>query len=293
MIKNKKIVAELLLLTVAAGWGIGFPVMKLAINEYPVATVLALRFILAAILLFPFAMKDLSKIETKTLFSGIFLGFLLSLSFIFLIFGLELTTASSTGFLAGLSVIWVLILTSIIAYKLPSLDIVIATLLGLIGIYVMSDMQGWVLQKGELLVILGSLFTAIHIIAIDKIQSQQQNSVVLTILQLITTAVVMTCVVHFTGHNIIPTTWNFNLITALFITAIFSTTIAFWVQTNYQSYTTPNRAVLIYNLEPVFAAIFAMWLLQEQLHFNMIVGGFLILVGMCLPVFIKQNRLLT
>lgn len=291
MLKSKKIIAELLLLTVAAGWGVGFPVMKLAINEYPASTVLALRFILAAVLLFPFAIKDFSNVQIRTIVSGIFLGLLLSLSFIFLIFGLELTTASSTGFLAGLSVIWVLILTSVMAYQLPSLEVVMATILGIAGLYIMSDVQGWVLQTGELLVILGSIFTAIHIIAIDKIQTQQQNSVVLTLLQLITTAIVMSCVVKLTGHAIIPTTWNTNLVMALFVTAIFSTIIAFWVQTNYQSYTTPNRAVLIYNLEPVFSAIFAMWLLHEQLHFNMIIGGALILIGMCLPVFMKQKKL--
>lgn len=289
MLKNQKIIAEILLLTVAAGWGIGFPVMKLAITENPVATVLALRFILSAILIFPFVVKDILKIKIKTLLLGVLLGLILSLSFIFLIFGLELTTASSTGFLAGLSVIWVLILTSIIAYKIPSTDVIIATILGLIGLYVMSDMQGWRLKTGDILVILGSVFTAIHIIVIDKIQPQKQDSVVLTFLQLLTISIVIACFVKFTGHNLIPIAWSFNLIIALFITAIFSTIIAFWVQTNYQSYTTPNRAVLIYNLEPVFSAIFAMWLLKEQLHFNMLIGGALILLGMCLPVIINRK----
>lgn len=36
---------ELLLFIVAAGWGIGFPVMKLAISDEPVTTILWLRFV--------------------------------------------------------------------------------------------------------------------------------------------------------------------------------------------------------------------------------------------------------
>ena len=40
----KRWVAELLLAVVAAGWGIGFPVMKMVVNTYPVMMVLGLRF---------------------------------------------------------------------------------------------------------------------------------------------------------------------------------------------------------------------------------------------------------
>lgn len=59
--------------------------------------------------------------------------------------------------------------------------------------------------------------------------------------------------------------------------------LAFWVQTRYQRFTTPTRAILIYNLEPVFSAIFAVWLLHEILHARVLLGGSLILLGMCLP----------
>lgn len=73
---------ELLLFCVAAGWGIGFPMMKMVVNAYPVMMVLGLRFLLSALLLLPFSLKGLSKIPPQTLLAGVLLGLL----FIFLIF---------------------------------------------------------------------------------------------------------------------------------------------------------------------------------------------------------------
>jgi drug/metabolite transporter (DMT)-like permease len=69
-----------------------------------------------------------------------------------------------------------------------------------------------------------------------------------------------------------PRNWSSKLVIALGITAVFSTVIAFWVQAHFQRYSTPTRAVLIYNLEPVFSALFALWLLHETFSANVIFG---------------------
>lgn len=291
MIENKKRLAELLLLVVAAGWGIGFPVMKLAINEYSVLVVLALRFTLSSLLLFPFSINKLLRASYKSIILGVFLGGLLGISFMFLMFGLQLTTAANTGFLAGLSVIWVLILSTMMSSKTPTYDIYISSILGIIGLYLMSEINGWKIQTGDSLVIIGSIFTAIHIITLDKV-GEKYDSMVLTFLQVTTISIIIICILKIQGQNFIPHLISMNLVYTVLITSIFSTVISFWIQTKYQHHTTPNRAVLIYNLEPLFSAIFAVWLLQERISLNVVIGGGLILLGMYFPnfiFFIKKN----
>lgn len=292
-ITPKRWVAELLLACVAAGWGIGFPVMKQAVNAHPVLMVLGLRFMLSALLLLPFSAGGLRAMSLKTLSAGLLLGLLLGAGFVFLIFGLQMTTASNTGFLAGLSVIWVLLLSGPLSGKLPSFEAALATLFGVAGLYLMSDIRGWQLQWGDTLVVIGSLFTALHIMALDRLSARHDN-MTLTFLQIVSMAAAIMLIQHFRGDAVLPTVWDSGLVLALLVTAIFSTVIAFWVQTRYQRYTTPTRAILIYNLEPVFSALFAVWLLHETLSGNVLLGGGLILLGMCLPgiitTFVRHYR---
>lgn len=282
---RKRWVAELLLVCVAAGWGIGFPVMKQAVDMHPVLMVLGLRFLLSALVMLPLSARNQVAIGRRTLAAGVALGLLLGAAFVFLILGLQMTTASNTGFLAGLAVIWVLLLSGPLAGKLPSFDAILATLFGVAGLFLMSDIHGWQLQWGDSLVVIGSVFTALHILALDKLSARHDNTA-LTFLQIATMALVIMFIQHIRGGQWFPQVWDSALVIALIVTALFSTVIAFWVQTHYQRYTTPTRAVLIYNLEPVFSALFAVWLLSENLSGNVLLGGGLILLGMCLPVLI-------
>lgn len=293
---KKSFIAEILLVCVAAGWGIGFPAMKIAVEETSVLTVLWLRFMLSALLLLPFCFRSLKKILFKTFFIGCFLGLLLGTSFIFMMTGLQMTTASNTGFLAGLSVIWVLLLSGPLAGKLPNIEAVLATLFGLIGLLVMSDFGSTQMQWGEILVVIGSLFSALHIIVLDKIGNKHNNSV-LAFLQISIIAILLFMIQAIQAHeDLVPQSWSYSLILALIVTSIFSTVLAFWIQTSYQHYTTPTRAVLIYNLEPVFSALFAVLLLNETLSNDVFLGGGLILIGMSLPslfALLKKKKVLS
>lgn len=279
---RKRWTAEVLLVCVAAGWGIGFPVMKQAVDVHPVLMVLGLRFLLSTAVMLPFSVKSLVTMHRRTFLAGVSLGLLLGAAFVFLIQGLQMTTASNTGFLAGLAVIWVLLLSGPLAGKLPSFEALVATVFGVAGLFVMSDIKGWQLQWGDSLVVIGSVFTALHILALDKLSARHDNTA-LVFLQVATMAVAIMLIQHIRGGQWFPQVWDKHLIIALVVTAVFSTVVAFWVQTHYQRFTTPTRAVLIYNLEPVFSALFAVWLLHESLSGNVLLGGGLILLGMCLP----------
>jgi len=83
------------------------------------------------------------------------------------------------------------------------------------------------------------------------------------------------------------------LVFAFVITALFATVYAFWAMTTFQNRTTPTRAALIYTLEPVFAAIFSIWIAGDRLTAIGWVGGGLIVAGMFFaeawPVFVAKK----
>jgi drug/metabolite transporter (DMT)-like permease len=62
-------------------------------------------------------------------------------------------------------------------------------------------------------------------------------------------------------------------------TGLFATTLAFWVQTEAQRFTSAVRVVLIFSLEPVFAAIAGWWLHGDQLRVLQFAGAGLMFTG--------------
>ena len=71
-----------------------------------------------------------------------------------------------------------------------------------------------------------------------------------------------------------------NVLTALIITSVFATALAFLIQTSVQKYTTPTRVALIFAMEPVFAAITGFIWAGDRLSMSAFLGCLLIFAGM-------------
>ncbi|MGR5979842.1 EamA family transporter [Bacillus cereus] len=67
---------------------------------------------------------------------------------------------------------------------------------------------------------------------------------------------------------------------ALFLTALFATSIAFFIQTSAQKHTSPTRVAIIFAMEPVFAALTGVLVANEQLSISAIIGCLCIFLGM-------------
>ena len=282
----KNLKAELLLIYVAFSWGLGFPLMKMVLEQNDTFTVLWMRFALSALIFLPFAVVLFSKITKRMLVLGGILGTLLFITFTLFIVGLNYTSSVNTGFLAGLGIIFVPLILAMINRKLPEKDSLVSSLLGVIGLAVISELSVDGIGLGDSLVIAGALVSSIHIIVIDRYASQY-DSTLLTFIQLVVVAALSTLVAGF-NDKLLPTHFSMELIVTVVVTASLATAIAFWVQTKYQPQTTADRAVLIFSLEPLFAAIFATLLLQETLPLSAVVGGGLIFLAMIYPVLHKK-----
>lgn len=271
--------AEFLLITVTLFWGATFPIVKEAVNEVPVLCFLWIRFALAALLLAIFAGPRLLTLDRRGVLLGIVLGSTLFASYGFQTFGLEMTSSANAGFLTGLNVVWVPLLAGPLLGKHPAIGAKVGVTIALLGLLFLTWHTPWSLNLGDILVVICSLFVALHILGLDK-WSGGYDGRALAFVQIATMTVLGLLGSLIWEPVTWPRQWSGSLLTALIITAVFATVYAFWVMTTYQRFTTPTRAALIYTLEPVFAAIFSIWLAGDRLSLLAWIGGGLIVAGM-------------
>ncbi|TFH41153.1 MAG: DMT family transporter [Lysobacterales bacterium] len=276
---KQQLFAEFMLATVTIFWGATFPIVKDAIIEMPVMAFLWVRFAMAAVLLAIIAGRSgLASLDRRGWRIGILLGTLLFLSYLFQTFGLERTSSANTGFLTGLGVIWVPLMAGPLLKKPAAFGSKIGVGLALIGLFMLTWHTPWTLSFGDLLVVICSVFVALHIIGLDAF-TRGYDARALTFVQIATMAV-LGCFGTLVFDPVSwPQTWTGSLIFALIITSVFATVYAFWAMTTFQNRTTPTRAALIYTLEPVFAAIFSVWLAGDRLSTVGWFGGAMIVVG--------------
>ena len=280
--RGRRVLAELLLATVSVFWGGTFPVVKAAVAQVPVLCFLWLRFALSAGLMFWVAWPALGRLDRRTFRRGVLLGTCLFLAYLFQTFGLERTTAANAGFLTGLNVVWVPFLAARLLGKPPSAGGKAGAALAVAGLWLLTGGGlPWQMGLGDLLVVVCSVFVALHIVGLDAL-TEGSDARVLAFLQVAVMAVWSLLGSAAFEPVTWPRTWSRELVAALVLTAVFATVYAFWIMTAFQRWTTPTRAALIYTLEPVFAAVFSVWLAGERLSASAWTGGALILAGMVL-----------
>ena len=278
--QKQQFFAEFMLATVTLFWGATFPIVKDAIMEMPVMAFLWVRFAMAAILLAILTGRaGFATLDRRGWRLGILLGTLLFLSYLFQTFGLEKTSSANAGFLTGLGVVWVPLMAGPFLKKPAALGSKIGVGLALTGLFLLTWHTPWSLNLGDLLVVICSFFVALHILGLD-VFTKGYDGRALTFVQIATMAV-LGCIGSLMFEPVSwPQQWTGSLIFALVITSVFATAYAFWAMTTFQKRTTPTRAALIYTLEPVFAAIFSIWLAGDRLTPLGWCGGGLIVIGM-------------
>lgn len=279
---NRSQWADFSLLMVAFVWGSTFVVVKWAIEDLPPLPFLAIRFALAFISLLPFLYFQKAHISKGTLLKGVALGGLLFSGYAWQTVGLQYTTASNAGFITGLSVVFVPVFVTITTRKLPNPGLILGVLCALIGLAFLSLGDRFQLNKGDLMVLICALSFALHIFFVGR-YAPQSNATVLACVQIFTVSVLSGISSFFLPQPIMN--FSTNVWFALLVTAIPATSLAFFVQSKMQQFTSPTHTALIFTMEPVFAAISAFFFAGEILTHKGLIGAALVLAGMLIAEF--------
>lgn len=283
--------ADASLLFVAFVWGATFVIVQNAIAFLPPLMFNGVRFAIASVLLWAWVLIfERKPLDRQLICAGLLLGIWLCLGYTFQTIGLLYTTSSKAGFITGLSVVMVPFLSFIILKRRPSFNAVVGSILATCGLYLLTASGDMSINKGDVFVFLCAIAFSLHIVT-TSIYATKFSPILLTTIQVQTVSIIcFICSYLFEDWSLIPlsTFFEFDVWLALLITALFATTIAFFIQTHFQQYTSPTRVALIFALEPVFAALTAYIWNDERLQQAALFGAALILLGMILSELPQQ-----
>ncbi|PLT28394.1 DMT family transporter [Peribacillus deserti] len=286
---KKSLYADISLLLVALIWGVSFVMVQNAISHLEPFSFNALRFLTAAIFLILwqlFKNQHIKSLYTKDLLlAGIKIGFWLFLGYALQTIGLLYTSPAKAGFITGLSIVIVPILSLILMKHMPSINTVIGVIAATAGLYMMTMLGESSFTNSDMLILIASFSFAMHVVTTGAF-AKNHPALPLTIVQLSVVALlslVCALIVEKPAHNFSsavlfrPEVWL-----ALLITSIFATAAAFLVQTYSQKFTSSARVALILATEPVFAAITSYLWIHEILSPYAVTGCILIFLGIIL-----------
>ncbi len=276
--------ADLTLLLVSMIWGSAFVAQRVAGQMGSVYFFNAARYLLAALVVLPFARRQVASI--KQIPRGqykwmLIAGFLLFVGSALQQAGMVYTTAGNAGFITGLYVVLVPFALFFFWREKPHWLSVVAVILAGVGAFLLSTGGRFQVQPGDALELIGALFWTFHVIVLGKYASRFE-SISFSAGQLIVCGVLNL----FLGILVEPMIkFDGQLIFAIVYTAVFSLGLCYTLQIWGQRHTPPADAALILSLESVFAVISGWLILHERLIAIQILGCILIFIAVILSQF--------
>ena len=289
MLKDRQLRADLALLMVTLIWGATFVMVKGAVAGFPVFAFLAVRFLLASLALLPLVATRVRSASSgkrsratheaswRHLRAGVIVGLLLFAGYALQTIGLRYTTASKAGFITGLSVAIVPVLSALLLRRAPDRLAILGVALATLGLALLSLGDDLTVNRGDLFVLGCALAFASHIVAVGAF-APRMDALTLAFFQIATVALV-SGLTSLAVERPWPAMPGHVLFAAAF-TGVLATSLAFAVQTAAQRFTSPTHTALIFAAEPVFAALFGYLLAGERLGSRGLMGCALILAGM-------------
>lgn len=296
------------LLCVCVFWGATFPLMKNAMDamklhvpSHVVFTIpvlfLLLRFVGAGVLL-PLLLigRRNLKLSRRALKYSWWLAVVFVGSFYLQVYGLRDVEPSVSAFATSLYVVFTPFVVWLFMKKKPSLRVVIATVLALIGVSIIAyrgdvGIAGLISNAGFLLSAACGVGFAIHIVLTDHVTRREDPTLLSALMMGFSMLLAFATMLLFAflplGDSLVPAgDWmstlpamlsDWDVIWPLGITTIFATVFAVWFWNKYQKDIGPSRAAVLYTMEPVFSTIISIAMLHEEMHLLLGIGGGLII----------------
>ena len=278
--KDATLVTDFVLLLVAFVWGMTFIMVKQAIVEVGVYPFLFLRFTLSFICMILIFARRLTKIDKSVAFSGTLLGVFLFLAYAFQTTGLAYTSASNAGFITGLNVIFVPVLSIVVFRRMPAPLTISGIIMATAGLFLLTGGQWGGFNRGDLLVLLCALCYAMHILFTGRYAPVMDVYLLATVQ--IGVVALFSLPFAISSLYCFPSGIPISVWMAIIFTGLLATVFAFVAQTSAQRFTPPARAALILLMESVFCAITARFYGGEKLSGVALAGGVLMVIGMAL-----------
>ena len=151
------------LIVVTAIWGGGFVASDIALNSLTPMQIMAIRFLLGAVLMSFISVREFRNINLKEIGAGVLMGIALFAAFALQIIGLQYTTPSKNAFLTALNVVMVPFIAFLVLRKRVGWRGVLGACLSVVGVAVLSLNGNMTLGLGDALSLLCAVGFAFQI----------------------------------------------------------------------------------------------------------------------------------
>jgi len=280
---NRTLRSDALLLVAAFIWGTTFVAQRKGMDHIGPMTYIVLRFPLGAATLVPLILwrrNNVTKARHGTkwflFWGGALAGLALFGGTSFQQLGLQYTTAGKAGFLTSLYVVLVPLIGLALGHR-AGRSLWIGVCLTVTGLYLLSVTESFTIARGDLLVLVGAFFWAVHVLVIGYL-AQRGDALRIACVQFVVCAVLglpfalATEKLAFAGirEAAIPILYG----------GVLSAGVAFTLQVVCQRTSPPAHAAIIMSLETVFAALAGWLILHERLGVRGLAGCALMLAGL-------------
>jgi drug/metabolite transporter (DMT)-like permease len=269
---SRRSVAEAGLVGVAAVWGATFVMVQEAVERLPTLAFLGYRFAIATVVVAIVCRRRLLALPPAGWRAGAVMGAFLTLGYVLQTFGLEHTTVSNAGFITGLFVVFTPLLGALVLRQRIERIGWIAALVSALGLFLLTG--GGAPSGGDVLVLGCALAFAAQILATEHGVRTFDTGALLAV-QLGFCALVCLIAGAVAGDLAVPR--GGSVWTALAVTSLVASALAFFIQTYAQRHTTSARTALILASEPAFAGLAGYAFLGERLGLVSWAGAALIL----------------
>jgi drug/metabolite transporter (DMT)-like permease len=283
--KSKIVFTNFAMLITAIIWGSTFIVIKNNLVGVHAVTMVCYRFALAALLMWVI-LVFLRKKPWQHLTSGLILGLLLFASYVTQALALYYMMVVDGGFIAGMFVIFVPLLSIICGREKLRLNIVIAIVLAGIGLW---NVTGGIanFKWSNSLMLLSAMVFALHILYADLVV-KKCDILVLNFQQFLVTALASFFSILLFDLPFTVAAWN-NIWWILYL-ALFANILCYLIQFSAQKTISPTVCALIFSSEPLFVAIFAWTVGNEKIIMADIIGGVMIVAAIiCAQIYRKND----
>jgi len=318
VMNKKRLLSNLMLLLTAFIWGSSFVAQSMGSDHLGALSFCGIRYPISVIAMIPVVMvtqaakrkrllaqaadgahvptAGISPFDLRTfdgaeeshrkqqrkdlLLGGLFCGTFMFVGTVTQQMGLAFTSAGKAGFLTALYVVLVPIFALLAFRQKPGLLGWAGVLLGVAGLYFLCVTGTFTIEGGDLVILLGSLFWAGHILAAEFFMKKGCDGVRLSQLQFAVCGLFSIIAMFLFEEPSLTDIWA--SIIPLLYTAILSSVVGFTLQLLGQKNTNPTVASLILSLESVFAAVCGAIVLQETMSAREIGGAALLFAGIIL-----------
>lgn len=276
------------LLVVTASWGSSFPMTKDLLTRVSVFDFLAVRFTIASLFLLAVAPRAVFRLTPDARRHALVLGGIYAFGQIVQTTGLERTPASVSGFITGMYVVCTPLLAAVLLHARIGAWTWVAVAISVTGLGILT-LEGFSVGFGEMLILISAVLYALHIVGLGA-WSQPDRALGMSILQIWVIAAVSWAAALPGGVSLPAGEGDWTRVVYLAVTA---GALAMLGQTWAQAHLTAIRTAIIMTMEPVFAALFAVWMGGESVSWRMLTGGALVLAAMLTVELAPRRRIET